>query len=203
MRRGSLSYPSTEVRECTRICRRRRPLWTPVATSGALAADDDCVAEDICRGGRAGARVGRSGGDVRASDGRDCAAPMSARDPLEMVAVDLQTLSFPGIKRQFHGRRDPIVDSRKEVLPLEPQPIGNAVASDRLRLRPGRSTRYTVAGRFGYTGAIYGGRQRRSGPRTLLGARLCGGAETGAVAATKSHRLGCDFGGSHGRQKAR
>ena len=74
---------------------------------------------------------------------------------------------------------------------------------DRLRLRPGRSTRYTVGGRCGYTGAMLGGRQWRSRPRRLLGARLCGGAWAGAAAATKSHRLGCRSGGSHGRQKAR
>ena len=41
------------------------PLSLPVAP----AADDDRVAKDICRGGRAGARVGRMGDDVRASDG--------------------------------------------------------------------------------------------------------------------------------------
>ena len=46
-----------------------------------------------------------------ASDGRDCAAPALARDPLEMVAVELQTLPFRGIKRQFHEQEDPIVDS--------------------------------------------------------------------------------------------
>ena len=34
-------------------------------------------------------------------------------------------------------------------------------------------------------------------------AHLCGGAGAGARAATKRHRLGCGFSGSHGRQEAR
>ena len=39
------------------------------------------------------------------------AAIAVARDPLEMVAAELQTLPFRGIERQTHGRGDPIVDS--------------------------------------------------------------------------------------------
>ena len=35
----------------------------------------------------------------------------SARDPLEIVAAEPQTLPFRGIEMQFHGREDPIVDS--------------------------------------------------------------------------------------------
>ena len=65
---------------------------------------------------------------------------------------------------------------------------------DRLRLRPGRSTRYTVGGRCSYTGATRGGRQWRSQPRRPLNAHLCGGAEDGAAAATKSYRFSCGSG---------
>ena len=37
-----------------------------------------------------------------------------------------------------------------------------------LTLRPGRSTKYTIGGRCGYTGATCGGRQWRSRPRRSL-----------------------------------
>ena len=57
------------------------------------------------------ARVwGSRGGRRSASDGRDCAAPVLARDPLEMVALEPWTLPLRGIERQFHGWGDPIVD---------------------------------------------------------------------------------------------
>ena len=110
VRRGSLSYPSTEVGECAVTCRRRRPLWTPVAASSARRG------RRLRRGRPSSRRTsGRALGAIRerrsASDGRDCAAPVLARDPLEMVAVEPQTLTLRGIERRFHGRGDPIVDS--------------------------------------------------------------------------------------------
>ena len=77
----------------------------------APAADDDRVAEDIRRGGRSGEHVWRSGGDVRASDGHDCAAPVSARDPLKMVAVEPRLLSLHTIESYRTLKRDHINDS--------------------------------------------------------------------------------------------
>ena len=60
----------------------------------APAADDNRVAKGLRRGGRAGTRVGRSGGGVRTSDGCDCAAPVRAHCPLKTMAVEPRLLPF-------------------------------------------------------------------------------------------------------------
>ena len=87
VRRGSLSCPSTEVGECTVTCRQRRPLWTPVAASSARRGRRSrCGRPSLRR--TSGRALGAIGERCSASDGRDCAAPVFAQDPLEMVAIE-------------------------------------------------------------------------------------------------------------------
>ena len=77
VRRGSLSYPSTEVAESDMIFRRRRPLQTPIAASGARCGRRARRERHALRRTSERAR-GTVGGRRSARDGRDCAAPVLA-----------------------------------------------------------------------------------------------------------------------------
>ena len=145
------------------ICRQNRPLWTPVSATAVVVPDagDNRVAEDICHGGQVGTRVRRSGEAQCKQRTRLCSSSVDSRSAQSGRCRAVDTV-VSWNRKAIPCTGGPYCGFAKRESAARASADWKRCGFDRLRLQPGRSTKYTVGGRCGYTGVTRGGRQWRS-----------------------------------------